>query len=670
MYAIYRFLGINTKLGILVGTALAAVVLISTINTLTLYDSLKSERELKTQHIVETAYKVVEFYHGQVRDGLLERDQGQHLALAVLKSIRYGNGDYFWVNDMHQQMLMHPLKPELNGQDLSQTTDPTGLRLFSAFVETVEKQGGGLVHYQWPKPGEQAPVDKVSYVKGFSPWGWIIGSGIYLDDVTAAAWQQGGSLAVLAAFVALILLAVSWFIGRNIISTIQALRSVIQQVEGDGNLVRHAPDDQADEVGQAAKSFNTLLANLTQYTISVQAAVTRLTSSGDQMSDVGYQTAHRMQALEQEASQVATAMTEMTSSVQEVAGTVETAAERAHDASNHVNDGKSIVANTLASIHELSGGIGQAGEVVENLAAEAQNIGSILEVIKGIADQTNLLALNAAIEAARAGEQGRGFAVVSDEVRTLAQRTQKSTDEIQQMIERLHTGVGNAVQIMGSCQEQARNSVERATGAQQSLDTIASATSTISDLNTQIASAAHEQSAVAEDINRNIVNISEITSQTAQLANDSAKHNGAFGEVLLGLVGSLGQFRAAGDLRYQLSAAKTAHLLWKIRVRAFLDGSATLSPEQAVSHHECAFGKWYDSLERATHDNYPKFHDIEKPHAELHALVKDIIRLQNEGKKIEAEAMYNELDRVSSNILQTLDQVERDVESKHASMSA
>jgi len=258
-----------------------------------------------------------------------------------------------------------------------------------------------------------------------------------------------------------------------------------------------------------ANDFNHFVSEINTAIRQAQEASAHLNGAADDMLRQSSQADSSMQRQQQETDKVATAINEMTATVQEVARHASEAANSAEKADEQAEQGKAVVATTIEVIKALAERVEQAAQTIESLNTNSEEIGVVLEVIKGIADQTNLLALNAAIEAARAGEQGRGFAVVADEVRTLASRTQKSTEEIHHMIERLQHGARNAVKVMAEGREQAQNGVEQATRAGESLAQITFAITTINDMNTQIATAAEQQSAVAEEINRNVVAISD-----------------------------------------------------------------------------------------------------------------------------------------------------------------
>ena len=277
-----------------------------------------------------------------------------------------------------------------------------------------------------------------------------------------------------------------------------------------------------------AEDFNHYVNEIDQTISGASDAADQLTAATLEMNSLSTSANESMQRQQLETDQVATAINEMTATVQEVARSASDAASAAQSADEEAIKGRSVVTRTIDVINTLAENVDQAAEVIGEVNTHSDNIGVVLEVIKGIADQTNLLALNAAIEAARAGEQGRGFAVVADEVRNLASRTQESTQEIHGMIEKLQSGAKDAVQVMQTGSEQAHSGAEQASMAGESLVSITNAINTISEMNTQIAAAATQQSQVAEDINKNIINIS----QSANEAADAVKQTASAGSSL------------------------------------------------------------------------------------------------------------------------------------------
>jgi len=290
-----------------------------------------------------------------------------------------------------------------------------------------------------------------------------------------------------------------------------------------GDLTTRVQIASRDEMGDIATSFNEMAEGFSDTVQHIIASSAQLTAAGEEMSAITAQTSQDMQGQQSQTDQLATAMNEMAATVQEVARHALDAANAATKANNESNQGRQVVNNAVNTINALAEAIGRAGDAIQRVEADSDHIGTVLDVIRGIAEQTNLLALNAAIEAARAGEQGRGFAVVADEVRTLANRTQKSTQEIQQMIESLQAGSKEAVQLMEQSREQTQTGVEQTAKAGDALSTIADEVERINDMNTQIANATEEQSAVAEEINRNVASISQVADKSAQGAEQTTR---------------------------------------------------------------------------------------------------------------------------------------------------
>ncbi len=319
-------------------------------------------------------------------------------------------------------------------------------------------------------------------------------------------------------------LVVIWFVGYGIARPLKQMVLMLDDIaQGDGDLTKRLQVDRADELGQIANGFNTFLNKLQNMIRDVVGSVQKVSDSSEYTADIAIRTNQGVQRQMVEIDQVATAVHEMTATAQDVARNATLAAESANAADRSANEGKRIVNNTSQAIAALATEIGRAVAVVQNLAKDSENINAILTAIRGIAEQTNLLALNAAIEAARAGEQGRGFAVVADEVRNLAQKTQQATEEIQAMIQQLQQGTREVVKVMEDSQGKTDDSVKHAAEAAGALDAITQAVSVINDMNTQIASAAEEQSAVAEDINRNVTNIGQVAAEVAGGADEASQ---------------------------------------------------------------------------------------------------------------------------------------------------
>ena len=313
-----------------------------------------------------------------------------------------------------------------------------------------------------------------------------------------------------------------------------------------GDLTARAKLNGKDEMQQIATSFNEMGDKIEGLIRTIIGSANQLASAAEEVSAVSQETSGNIAQQSSETDQVATAMNEMTATVTEVASNAGNAAEAANAANNEAQSGLNIVHSASSTIEQLASEVDNAATVIQGLQQDTDNIGGILSVIKDIADQTNLLALNAAIEAARAGEQGRGFAVVADEVRTLAARTQQSTAEIESMISKLQSGAANAVNTMTQGTNTAQQSVEQAQQAATALEAITAAVATISDMNTMIASAAEEQSATAEEMNKNIVNIHTLAQSNATGAAQTTSASEELAQLAAQLQQLVGQFKING----------------------------------------------------------------------------------------------------------------------------
>ncbi len=339
-------------------------------------------------------------------------------------------------------------------------------------------------------------------------------------------------------------LVVSWLIASSISCKLNAaVRAMEEIANGDGDLTRELTFQGRDEVAKLATSFNSFLAKIRHTISQVAETAQRVTAAADQLSLVSQQASSGTLRQREETERVAAATTELRATAHEVQGMAQTGADAALSAQQSAERGQTVLSATQSEIDRLAADVEQASTVIHELEQDSDRIGGVLDVIRGIAEQTNLLALNAAIEAARAGEQGRGFAVVADEVRSLASRTQESTEEINGMIERLQTASRQAVTVMETGRTQARGTVERADEARQSLEAIISSISTITNTSTSIAAAAGEQSVSVDEINRTMVAISEIAEQTSQGAGDLQASTADLGSISTHLQQMISTFR-------------------------------------------------------------------------------------------------------------------------------
>ncbi|WP_114416214.1 methyl-accepting chemotaxis protein [Marinospirillum perlucidum] len=512
----------------LLGLLVLAGVALNEIKT-----TLKEDREAKVMAVIDMASGLVDHYQQQADAGVLTSEEAKRLAQQAIQSLRYEEVEYVWINDTSEPypiMLMHPTVPALNGQALdrpsfnyatllrneegSQVRQLDNENIFVAFTQTVKAFGSGFVEYQWPKPLAGGGVTeerftKLSYIRLDPEWNWVIGSGIYVDDITehfqALAWKIG----LLALAVITVIWALSMFIRRWVLNQLggevaEARQLVNRVAEGDFTQINLGQKARPDSV---LGSVNTMVKQLADMVRSVSEVSGRLNAAASDLNQVAEQGYTTQDQQTRETDQVATAIHEMSQTILDVANNAQRASQAATAADDEVVQGRTAVHEAGQAISNLALQIKESTQVIHQLREDSTNIGSVLEVIQDVAEQTNLLALNAAIEAARAGEAGRGFAVVADEVRALASRTQQSTEEIHRMISLLQEGAQKAVRMMDASIDEAESTISASSQAETALDSITRAAEEIRDMNCQIATAAEQQSSVASEINRNVTNL-------------------------------------------------------------------------------------------------------------------------------------------------------------------
>ena len=511
-------------LTVLKSISLIAVILVS---IQTLKFNLLEDRHLQTQHLTEVATDTVRYFYSQFEQGHFTEKEAKQHALSALSSMHYNKEEYFWVNSLNYIMLSHP-KKTLVGQNIENISDPNGVYVFVEMMRVINAQGQGGVDYQWYKKGVAKPVDKASYVKLFQPWGWVIGTGIYLDDVDEIFWQNAETLLLTAGLFLLLATWLSHQISANIYKPLHKMRELMVKVNSNNDLTIELKAQGSDELGDIARAFNKMITDFRHVLINISNSSGSLAAQAEELSAVTEQINQGMKIQSDNVKVADIAANEMVVAIKEVAENTHTTLEATHAATAETNDCVSILNENIASVNDLSSRVEHSASQIMELKNASKNIGEIVSTIQAIAEQTNLLALNAAIEAARAGEQGRGFAVVADEVRTLASRTQDSTGNITSVIELLQQGIEEAVHNMAQCQQQAQSSVTLAQQAGGLVSNMQKAMLEVTDLNNVISTATEEQHATTEQVKEIINQINDMTEQTT----DSAAHTAQASENL------------------------------------------------------------------------------------------------------------------------------------------
>ncbi|WFU20647.1 methyl-accepting chemotaxis protein [Bradyrhizobium sp. CB3481] len=467
--------------------------------------SLYQQKQIELKHLGELALGIVKEEHAATQKGGVSDADAQKRAMARISALRYGSNDYYWINDMHPKMVMHPIKPEMNGSDLSSYKDPNGKLLFVDFVDAVKKDGSGFVPYEWPKPGFDKPQPKLSFVVGFAPWNWVIGTGVYIDDLKAQTWVSTQRSLIVAGAILLFMLAVSIFVARSITAPLQRMTATMNDLASGKLDIEVSGVGRGDEIGEMAKAVEVFKRNAVerqsleaeQRAAESRAVASRRTDMNKMADDFETAVGRIVETVSSASSQLEISAGTLTATAERAQVLTTTVAAASEEASTNVQSVASATEEMASSVTEISrqvqesarmanDAVGQArttNERVSELSKAATRIGDVVELINTIAGQTNLLALNATIEAARAGEAGRGFAVVASEVKALAEQTAKATGEIGQQI----TGIQAATQ-------ESVNAIQAISGTIEKLSEISSA----------IAAAVEEQGAATQEISRNV----------------------------------------------------------------------------------------------------------------------------------------------------------------------
>ena len=539
-----KSMSIKTKLSLVLLIVMIGLLAISAFALLNEKSSLLEDRQVKTRHVVETAYSILVYNHDLETKGTLTEEQAKAAAMGTIKALRYEEKEYFWINDLTPRVLMHPLKPELDGKDVTDLKDPAGKHLFVEFAETVKKDGAGFVSYLWPKPGFDQPVPKISYVKGFAPWGWVIGSGIYIDDIDAIFWKSTKWMIGIIAVLTLLIFVLLQTIIRSITNPLSDIQKAIRNIQTSHDLSLRVKVVRHDEIGSIAESFNQMVESFQKIIHQVIAGVHEVQKSSAHLNEASGKVSASSKSQSDAAASMATATEEMLTSIEQVAENSKQTYKIAQQSGELSSHGEQTVNDAAAEMNKIADAVNISSLSINQLGEKSKEISDIVQAIKEIADQTNLLALNAAIEAARAGEQGRGFAVVADEVRKLAERTSKSTLEISSMIEKIQAETKEAVAGMQEGNERVKGGVEKAHQAGLSMADIRSGAQEVLVAVNEISAALGEQSSAGGQVAHGVESIAQMADTNSIAVAEIAETAERLAQLANSLQESINQFKA------------------------------------------------------------------------------------------------------------------------------
>ncbi len=689
-------LRITARLWLLAGLPMLGLAVVFVTDAIEVETAMMKGREAEVRHVVEAAVGVLDRLTAEVSQGRLSEAAAKAEAVATIRAMRYDGVEYLWINDLGKpfpRMIMHPTVPSLNGKVLDdpQFNHATSMRLgtqaqasplpdenlFTAFTKVVEKAGHGYVTYSWPKPTPSGATSelysKISYVKGFSPWGWVVGSGLYFDDVEAAYRTELIRRSISFTGVLLVVGLLCAVVSRGVATGFRALRHDLDALAIHGEM--HLRPDRGDEFGRVAVVLGELAENrlrleessLARQRLHEMAEHDRYLMQRDMLRSLVQsailgneamislaQMKYEIDMTTDEVAHMASSVGAMRAAITAISDDTGNATEGVRQAGDAATSGLGASHGAQSSFEQIVGAVGRAGAMVRGLAEASAEIGKIVTDIEAVARQTNMLALNATIEAARAGEAGKGFAVVAGEVKALANQTTGATEDIRGRIEGLQREIAT---IVGAIEESTAAVTEgqtQVTALGGHLSGIAAEVDSVQQRFTGISSILLQQSQdvghlaqgtdlVVTHADANKVRLNEVLDAMAKMS--------------LHLDAQVSSYASLGSGSLLAEIAKNDHVGFKRRI---LDGvlrRIDLKADAVPDHDHCRFGQWYNTITDPNIRGMHAYAAIAEPHRQVHACAKQALSLAHDGRIDDAFRAVEAMGRASDAVLTLLEEL-------------
>ncbi len=691
-------LRITTRLWLLGGLPLAGLAVVFVADSVQIKEQMVAAREIKLRHVVETASGVLEHYAEEARQGRMSEDDAKTAAKASIRAMRYDKVEYLWINSLDRAkplMIMHPVSPALDGKTLEDArfNKANSLRpgidgkveplndenLFRAFIAVVERAGHGYVGYLWPKPREgggstSETYQKLSYVKGFTPWGWLIGSGIYIDDIDTTFKAELAERGILLAAILAVVGGLGLLITGSVSLGFRALHHDVDSLRAGeaGKSMQLSPDrrDEFSQVAEVLREMAETRGRLDAAEHERQAAQRKteherflmqrdMLRSLVQAAMLGNEAMITLSRMKREIDMSTTEVGRMAQAVDEMRASIEAinadssqAAQGAGQAGEAAVTGLNASQEALSAFERIVSAVNAAGQKVRGLAEASAQIGEIVTAIETVAGQTNLLALNATIEAARAGEAGKGFAVVAGEVKNLANQTAKATVDIRSRIEGLQGEMGSIVGAIGESTGAVSEGRSLVGALGERLHGIADQVGSVQTSMTTISHVLEGQSDTAGRLADGTIQVVSLTEANNKLLGDVLE---AMGRMSQHLDAQVGNYAKLGSGALLVEIAKNDHIAFKRRVLDGVLGRTELRADGVPDHHNCRLGKWYDAISDKAISAKPAYSNLVTPHQEVHAAAKRALTHAAEGNLDAAFAAIDDMNKASVAVVTMLE---------------